>query len=126
MRQTKALSLIEVVASLVLLATTATGLLAAHGKSLEQLAATRRQETAAILARQLVTAWKIDPPAPVSTMEGRLEGNTSWRWTQTMVPYSTHIDARIQEMTVTIYHTDERGNERCVAAYSWLERLDVD
>ncbi len=79
MARARGISLIEVVASLLLIATTATALLVAHRRSFQQLEVTIRQETAASLAGELIASWKIEPPEPEANVAGCIESHPSWR-----------------------------------------------
>ena len=124
MAMARAISLIEVVASLLLIATTATALLVAHGRSLQQLKATVHQETAAALAGELMASWKIDPPGPGSTLSGGFQSRPSWRWTRGAQPYAAAVHLQLLEVTLALYRTDDQGNTRALRTYSWLERSD--
>lgn len=118
----KGLSLIEVVVSLVLIGTTATMLLTAHSRSLEQLRATSNSETASILARELITQWKLEPPDETSPMDGRFESHPKWGWAGESVPYPSQGQSELQQVTLTIHRTDQRGFDQIVVTYTWLER----
>ncbi len=124
MMRARAMSLIEVVASLVLLATTVTGLLVAHSRSLGQLANTRHQETATALAKQLMADWRIEPPAVDSNIGGRIESHPSWRWTRVSRLYPFTRRRELWEVTLTIYRADHPDAELAVGTYTWLERSD--
>ncbi len=124
MARARGMSLIEVVASLLLIATTATALLVAHGRSLEQLKATVHQETAASLAGELIASWKIEPPGAASNLAGGCESHPSWRWTRVAQPYADVAHLQLWEVTLTLYRTDEKGNVHALRTYSWLERSD--
>lgn len=117
----RAISLIEVVASLVLVATTVTALLAAHGRSLEQLRATRQQQTAATLARELITEWQIDPLRHGAATQGEFESVQGWRWTRRIVPYPFARGLPLHEVTLRIYRIDANGQERALMTYTWIE-----
>ncbi len=118
----RGLSLIEVVASLLLIATTAAALLVAHGRSLAQLGDIRTQETAATLARELVTQWKLDPPEPAAEMHGRVETQPTWRWTRTAKPYGDAMPPPLWEVTLTIHRPGDGGSDHMIKTLTWLER----
>jgi Tfp pilus assembly protein PilV len=116
-----ALTLIEVVAALVLVATSVTALLAAQGRSLAQLQQARELETAATLARELITQWRLDPLV-VPPSEGGFPGQPTWRWTRRVVLPSDGGASELQEVVLSIHRRDDRGVERNIASYTWLEK----
>lgn len=120
----RALTLIEVVASLVLVATTVTALLAASGRSLEQLHSAREQQTASVLAKELINQWILEAPAEGEATEGHFHGYPGWRWTRQSAPYPWLTETTLEELTLTIHRLDGQGHDRVVAAYTWLERPD--
>ena len=120
----RALTLIEVVASLVLLAATATLLLTAQGRSLDQLRSIREQEIAAVLTHELIATWKLNPPGKHSATEGRWQSHAAWRWRRQLAPYPLTIRSVLQEVTLTLYRTDQEGNDVPVSTHTWLERPD--
>jgi Tfp pilus assembly protein PilV len=121
-RRVRALTLIEVVASLVLLATAVTTLLAAQGRSLEQLRTARELATAAELARELITEQRLDPSQPLTDSEGLFASHSEWRWSRTVKPFAETADSALQIITLAIYRQDRLGVERMVTSYTWLEK----
>ena len=117
----RGLSLIEVVASLVLLATVVTSLLLAQSRSLAQLRATREREKADVLAGELLTAWKIEPREWPAHEEGGFDGDSSWRWARTSRPYPLTRGLALRQVAVRLWHRDATG-ERVVRELIWLER----
>ena len=115
------LSLIEVVASLVLLATVVTSLLLAQSRSLQQLRATRERETADVLAGELLATWKIEQREWPDHEEGEFEGHSSWRWARTSRPYPLTRGLALREVSLKMWHRDSAG-ERVVRELTWLER----
>ncbi len=120
--QAKALSLIEVVAALVLLATTVTLLLAAHTKSLEQLRTLRDRELSDVLANKLIASWKTQPPDWTVPAEGSFPAQPSWRWQRRAEPRAW-LETLLWEVTLTINKTNEFGLRHEVSLYVWLERI---
>ena len=123
-RNANALTLIEVVAALVLVATSVTALLAAQGRCLEQLRCARELETAATLARELITQWRLDP-LTVPPTAGEFPGEPTWRWERRVGPPVDGRATELQQAVLTILRRDARGVERPVASYTWLERALV-
>ena len=120
----RSLSLIEVVASLVLIATTITLLLSAHSRSLKQLSTVRHQSSAAGLAQNLIADWKIHPPPKAMDTQGLFEGRPDWRWRRVIQPFAGGPRNNLQEITLTIFRTDQRSDAQIAATYTWLERSD--
>ena len=118
----RGISLIEVVAALALIGTAITMLLGAQARSLEQLAVTRDRQIATELARELITAWRIDPLRQEPAREGSFASHPGWRWTRGEMPYRSTSRLALQEVTLTIHRVDGSGHESHVAGYTWLER----
>ena len=124
MKQTRALSLIEVVASLALLATSATALMVAHARSLEQISATRDQAAASALAGNLIATWKLDSDSDLDDCRGLFDSKPSWRWKRTCRPCDLAMRSGLFEITLTVLRADVSGAEQVLATYTWLERDD--
>ncbi len=122
--QHRALSLIEVVASLALLATTATVLLFAQGRSLDQLRATRDQEAATDLAREWLADWKLQAEGQKSSLplDGQFGSHPAWHWRRQVTPYLSAEPSRLVEMQLSVFQTDGRGRSKLVAAFHWIEK----
>ena len=120
----RGLTLIEVVASLVLLAVTVTALLASHARSMEQLTENRRLHLASELARELIVSWRLDPEASRDLTAGTFDDHKELRWTRRRAPRPVTARSALDEITLTIYRQDDRGNEEPVASYTWIERRD--
>lgn len=123
-----ALTLVEVVASLVIVGTSGAMLMTAHARSLEQLQTSRLQETAARLAEELLAEWKLESTDQDAGMthlvreEGDFEEEPGWRWTRIAQPYDVGSDGRLLENILTLYKQNPRGEEKRVSRYVWLER----
>ena len=120
----RGLTLIEVVASLLLVGPTVTSLLVAVAGSFEQLRTTRQRETASVLAGELITQWKLDPTAAGAAAQGRFESHPAWRWVRVSQPCPAAGAGALNETTLRIYQSDEHGNDQVVATYTWLEKHD--
>ena len=119
----RGLSLIEVVASLVLIATVVTSLLVAHARSIEQVKATRLLETADRMTHELMASWWVEAPGEGPWIEGRFEDLPGWHWTRAVRPYDAPNHEDLNEITLTIF-----GNVSAVpmGTYTWLERTVED
>ena len=121
MKRRRGLTLIEVVASLVLVATTVSALLLAQSRSLQQLSATRHQERAAALANDLIRGWKVAPVTQGQTVEGTFESQPGWRWRREIQPSPDSRHLNLIDVTLAIYRLDGTGRERVIARYTWIE-----
>lgn len=117
MRRKTALTLIEVVAALALLAGVATLLLTAQGRSLEQLRATGRQERAAALADALLARWRLEPGGAAVPLEGAFDEWPGWHWRRRVAPCTI---AELDEVSLTIYLRDG-ATEQDLLSYTWFE-----
>lgn len=124
MRRVRGFTLIEVVASLALLATASAALLVAHARSLEQLRALRDQETASILAREWMATRHMEDRTQDLLTEGAFEQHSRWRWSLTTVPFEVREDRRIERFTLAIRHDHGSGTDAPVQSYAWLEAAD--
>lgn len=122
--QLKAMTLIEVVASLVIVATTGTALLLAQSQSIAQLTATNEQKTAARLATHLILIWKIDPAPLGSNIEGQFEDQSGWKWQRQTKPRMGTVQPNLIDVTLEIYRYDDSGQRNVVTSYTWIEVVD--
>ncbi len=120
----RALTLIEVVASLALVGGTVAALLTAHARSLEQLRTAREQHIASNLAHERIAAWKIDPETARGDAEGDIDSHPGWQWKRQSRPYTTLNGTVLEEVTLTIYRTENNGHQHPVTSYTWLESQD--
>jgi hypothetical protein len=119
--RTRALSLIEVVASLVLLATTITALLLAQSQSLRQVRDIQEQETADVLAGEIMATWRIEERQHSDVEDGVFDGRPQWRWERRSQPYPLSHDLALREVVLEVWHHDGIG-DRLVRELTWLER----
>jgi Tfp pilus assembly protein PilV len=122
--RTRALSLIEVIASLVLIGGVVTALITMQARSLEQVRASRNQQTAAALAQELIVQWKLNSESDESPAQGRFDAIPGWRWERHTKPYVTHNGSPLEWTSLTITCADVVGPEHVVATFQWLEKPD--
>ena len=115
------LTLIEVVASLALLATAVCGILIAHGRVITEWGTIRERHTATALATELVTPWKLDRSSSRTAKEGVCESHADWSWVKSRKPYSAATQLALKEVTLTLTHTGAIG-EPATYSWIWLER----
>lgn len=114
MRRSRGLSLVEVLASLTLIAGTMTALLLAQARSLRQLAATRQGTEAHTLAEELILTWKADPSSVAS--DGAF--NATLRWRREELPSWSTSTRELREIRLRVYGDD---GDAVLAEYVWLE-----
>ncbi|MEK6674127.1 MAG: hypothetical protein AABZ47_00565 [Planctomycetota bacterium] len=120
-----ALTLIEVVAALVLVATTATLVLTAQSRSLHQLRHLQESETAHRLAGELIAKWKLQRPQQSPMLEGRFEEATHWHWRRSVRPHDFRSGS-LQEVTLTVQRSEPKeSSPATIGTWIWLERTNV-
>ena len=126
MRTRKALSIVEVLGAMVLLASTASALLLAQGRTTSQLSSLREQALGARLAEELVAQWKLDNQRNwITTNEsGDFVAHSGWRWERVVRTPELVQTISATEITLRVVHRQPSGEERRVAQYVWLERRD--
>lgn len=115
----KGLSLIEVLASLTLIAGAMTALLLAQSRSVRQLAATRRSAQTHDLAEALILQWRADPQ-PIAPKEGRSDRDPRMRWVRAVTPFESG-GRELQEVRLRVFTLDDKGDECVSAEYLWWE-----
>jgi hypothetical protein len=113
----RALTLIEVVAALSLIAGTATVLLTLQGRCIQQLRAAHDRERAAHYAAELVGSWRLNP-APPGILEATIGDEFRWRRTERDYPTSTNL---LREVTLVVFRVGLDHRETPLATYAWLE-----
>ena len=117
------MTLVEVVASLMILGGSVTTMLVAQSASLEQMSAARLQLIAGHQAKELIATWrleKVDLKAPTSGAFSDMQG-WSWRRTASLTKIVDGIE--FQEVTLTmIYKDPDRRSTEWMRSYRWLIR----
>lgn len=118
-----ALSLIEVVASLVILGSAVTTLLAAYARNMANVKEAERQLVAHEIARELIAQWRVDEVDLTVSAQGAASNAAGWSWRRWAEPISLADAANLRQITVEVRHQvhvdrDFLWNRR----YSWLVR----
>jgi type II secretory pathway pseudopilin PulG len=124
--QNKALTLLEVVVALVLVATTASALLVAHGRSLEQAKRIEHLDRGESLARQLILQWRVEPVGDAPCQEGKFKDNPAWRWTRICKPATNREDSPLLEVCLTLHRLKLDGDEEELLSYTWIEKQEEE
>lgn len=117
-KRRNALTLVEVVCALSLLAVTATLLLTAQARSLDQLRHVEKRRQAAELASQLVDRWRLENTLVTVEDEGWLGDGSEWSWKRTVRQRS---DTDLWEVHLIIERRQLDRSKCIVAEYVWLE-----
>ena len=114
MRTRPALTLVEVLASLVLIGSVITGLLVAQARSLEQRAATIRLESARELVEELLLTWERGHVSLEEPDSGSLPGDVNLTWVRQAV-----ISGEPQLWQIALVITESQTGERLIE-YAWM------
>lgn len=119
MRRRRGLTLVEVVAAALILATVATTALSVVSSSLTGLRAQSDQLIAQHHARNLMAEWRIQPKELAASGTGTCLGATEWHWTRSVAPYDAYPDAQLRMVTLTLQRNGGTTNTE-PPAYSWM------
>ena len=114
-------TLIEVVASLVLLGTTVVALLSAQTRALQQLRASNWQRQAAHLAEELIAGWALEDHHPATDVEGVFPDHPGWSWRRSVGSLFTGEPAGLIRIQLEVIRTDDLGQSQTMASFVWLE-----
>jgi prepilin-type N-terminal cleavage/methylation domain-containing protein len=95
-------TLVEVVASLMLLGTLLVGILAAHRRHAEQVHGAKARLAAVSAADKLLVRWREEGEWGARATTGRCEGQDamSWRWSITVAPELRSIGAAVGRLEI--------------------------
>ena len=98
----RAFTLVEVVASLMLLGTLLVSILVAHRRHVQQIRSADCRLAAVQAADGLLAKWSADGSWGATKNEGEFEGRTdfTWRWTITPAPELNRLGAAIGKLEV--------------------------
>ena len=98
----QAFTLVEVIASLMLLGTLLVGILTAHRRHVAQVRAADARLAAIAAADKLLQSWQADGSWGPASTSGRFPGNgqLAWRWTVTARPELRRINAGVGRLDV--------------------------
>lgn len=118
----RSLVLIEVVAAIALLGSTAVGLLVAQSQALGQLETARRRALGARVARELLAGWQLNEVDVQIADAGSIESDPQWSWRRSVADTRVADSARMKLITVSILHQSPMLGPRRVLHYQWLEK----
>lgn len=120
MTRRSGLTLVEVLAALVLVASVISGVVVTQSRSLAQLRATRDLATASQLARELVTEWQLNAPLARS---GEFAGKTGWSWTRSELPEDPLELPDVLRVQLNVFKVNLTGDRVEIVTLTWLEDL---
>jgi hypothetical protein len=119
-RRRPALTLIDVVAALVLLAVVLPALFAAQGRALEQLAALRDRNHAATMIQEMLVQWELSQVDVTQPAEGIFPGAPDWTWSRTVQRQAVGADGELLRIRVVASRRDHPSGPGTTVAYEWL------
>ena len=120
-KQRTAMTLVEVMASLLVLGGAITGILLADSRSVAQIHAARQQIDAAEVARELVVNWRIEGVDLGAPSSGRARPDERWTWERTSGPRFIHEQIRMVEVVLRLRFQPTGQSDRTVDyEYHWL------
>ena len=123
LRRGRGLTLVEVVAAALILATVATTALSVLSASLTGLRANGDQLVAQHHARNLIADWRINPTELAVSGSGMCAGASDWNWTRNVAPYNAQADAHLHMVTLTLQKDGATANTASPAyAWTWIVR----
>jgi len=106
----RGISLVEVMASLLLLGTTITAVLVAQARSLRTISLANERMVAAELARELITGWQLDGTDVLVAASGQFPGRENWTWSRESTLREVQDQVRMREVTVRTEHARADGS----------------
>jgi type II secretory pathway pseudopilin PulG len=116
----RGLTLVEVIAGLVLLATLLASILVAFGSQAAQIRAARDRITAVELADRLLSEWSSQNAIPAVGTEQNLAGTNAWRWRIVAGQSAELALSGVSSVRVEVWRSKQTGADQVLA---WAEVL---
>lgn len=117
----RGLTLIEVVASLVLISLAASTALSAYTRSLDQWRSTKDLAAANDYAQELMTQWRLERPEALGFLVGSKPEDTEWSYRRTSVRAGGTDECPMLQHTLDVYHASKSIAPHDVATFTWVE-----
>ena len=115
------LTLVEVLASLVIIGGSVAAILVAQSNCLQHIEASRLQLTARDIATELIAAWRLNGSDLSMDTRGEVEGMTGWAWRRSSQPSDVLKSVKVTEVKLEIIHRDPHlPGAVWVRSYFWL------
>ena len=118
-----ALTLVEVVASLIIIGGAVTAILVAQSVSLQQLHAGRLQMAAQHHAKELIAVWRIEEKSLEVPEDGTVKGHEEWSWSRAARRTELAGGVSATEITLEMACQDPHSRGKpWVREFVWLVR----
>lgn len=115
------MTLVEVIASLVILGGSVTAMLVAQSASLDQMSTARRQLIARHEAQELIAVWRLSDADLSASANGAIEGLPGWSWRRSAERLNVTQEAELLEVTLEMVFQDPDGRSAAwVRPFRWL------
>ena len=120
MERRRALTLIEVVASLLILGGSITALMVAQSNSLASLQDSRLQLAAQQMAKELIANWRIENEALTVPASGTVPDSAHWTWRRVAERVSVNEGVSVMEIILELVYTrPDRQAPSWIREYRW-------
>jgi Tfp pilus assembly protein PilV len=119
----RGLTLVEVVASLLIMGSAMAALLVGQSRSLRQIDEAEHQLTATLIARELIANWRLEGQDLMTAGSGEILNQPGWLWTRRGERRSMANDLFVSEVTLVI---ECRTEVLFAASRKWEYRWLID
>ena len=119
-RKRGAITLIEVVASLVLLGSAVTTMLVAQANAVQTVAESKFYLEARAIASNLIAEWRITTVDVTQPGQDGVTDVPDWSWRRSTVPRASDEQPKVVEIVLEILHRDPDSWIERRAEYRWL------
>lgn len=120
-RLARALSLVEVLASIVIIGGGVTTMLVAQSNSVATLKTARLESQADEFARNLIARWRLSHENVSKNASGDIPGQQRWTWRRQSSPFYAGEKVKATLVTLTIVRAGSQAEGPWVRRYEWLE-----
>jgi len=120
-RLARALSLVEVLASIVIIGGAVTTMLVAQSNSIATLKTARLESQADDFARNLIARWRLNSEDVSAIASGEIPGQQRWTWRRQSEPFHAGEKVQATLIMLTIVRAGSHAEAPWVRRYQWLE-----
>ena len=117
-RSRPGITLVEVMASLLILGTAITGIVVAQARSLRQVHSAGQQIAASRIAEELIVTWRMEAVDVTAPDSGTVTSDERWSWRRTSERRAITASAFMAEVVLVLAFEDETGAVE--HEYRWL------
>ena len=118
------MSLIEVIASVTILATSVSAILLAQVRGLDRVRAARLEMTATDLTRNLIRQWRLEEIDLAVPAQGHFEDRSGWYWQRSSDDWRTETMSG-RQVTLRVSFRDLVHDEPWERKFVWLKNDHV-